>query len=86
MSARVGEVSLEKKVKILELEITADSSEKLLEEYYTYKDELESIYNYITEGIILRSKVDWYEHGERSSKYFLTLTKEIKPNLISGKL
>ena len=51
---------LDKKVKTLELEITADSSEELLEEYHTYKDELESIYNYITEGIILRSKVDWY--------------------------
>ena len=69
---------LEKKVKTLELEITADSSEELLEEYHTYKDELESIYNYITEGIILRSKVDWYEHGERSSKYFLNLEKRNK--------
>ena len=69
---------LEKKVKTLELEITADSSEELLEEYHTYKDELESIYNYITEGIILRSKVDWYEHGEKSSKYFLNLEKRNK--------
>ena len=63
-----------------------DSSEELLEEYHTYKDELESIYNYITEGIILRSKVDWYEHGENFSKYFLNPEKEVKPNLISGKL
>ena len=29
------------------------------------------IYNYITQGIILCSKVDWYEHGEKYSKYFL---------------
>ena len=77
---------LEKKVKTLELEIAAESSEELLEEYHTYKNELESIYDYITEGIILRSKVDWYEHGEKSSEYFLNLEKEIKPNLISGKL
>ena len=49
---------LEKKAKTLELEITADSSEELLEEYHTCKDELESIYNYITEGTILRFKVD----------------------------
>ena len=49
---------LEKKVKMLELEITAESSEELLEEYHTYKNELESIYNYITESIILRSKMD----------------------------
>ena len=52
---------LEKKVKTLE--ITAESSEELLEEYHTYKNELESVYNYITEGIILRSKVDCYERG-----------------------
>ena len=77
---------LEKKVKTLELEITAESIEELLEEYHTYKNELESIYNYITEDIILHSKVEWYEDGEKSSKYFLTLKKEIKPNLISGKL
>ena len=69
---------LEKKVKTLELEITAESSEELLVEYHTYKNELESIYNYITEGIILRSKVDWYEHGEKSSKYFLNLEKRNK--------
>ena len=69
---------LEKKVKTLELEITAESSEELLEEYHTYKNELESVYNYITEGIILRSKVDWYEHGEKPSKYFLNLEKRNK--------
>ena len=71
-----------KKVKTLELEITAESSEELLEEYHTYKNELETIYNYITEGI-LHSKVDRYEHGEKSIKYFLNLEK---PNLRSGKL
>ena len=55
-----GRSFLEKYVKKLELEITSESSEELLEEYYTYKNELESIYNYITEGITLHSKVDWY--------------------------
>ena len=33
---------------------------------------------YITEGNILRSKCDWYEHGEKSSKYFLNLEKRNK--------
>ena len=69
---------MRKKVKTLELEITAESSEELLEEYHTYKNELESIHNYITEGIILRSRVDWYEHGEKSPKYFLNLEKRNK--------
>ena len=32
---------LEKKIGTLELEITAESSDELLEEYHTYKNELE---------------------------------------------
>ena len=31
-----------------------------------------------TEGIILRSKVNWYEHGEKFSRYFLNLEKRNK--------
>ena len=33
----------------------------------------------MTEGIIMRSKTDWYEHGEKSMKYFLNLEKRNKP-------
>ena len=39
---------------------------------------LEALYNYITEGIIMRSKSNWYEFGEKSSKYFLNLEKRNK--------
>ena len=69
---------LEKSQQTLKLEITAESIEELLKEYHTCKNESESIYYYITEGIILRSKVDWYEHGEKSSWYFLNLEKRKK--------
>ena len=69
---------LEKEVKTLKLGIIAESSKELLEEYHPYKNELESIYNYITEAIILRSKVDCYEYGEKSSKHFLNLEKRNK--------
>ena len=41
-------------------------------------NELDTIYDYITEGIILGSKVNWYEHGEKSSKYFFNLEKRNK--------
>ena len=38
--------------------------------------ELEQIYNYITEGSILRTRTDWYEEGAKSmQKYFLNLEK-----------
>ena len=29
-------------------------------------------------GLILRSKANWYEYGEKSSKYFLNLEKRNK--------
>ena len=35
------------------------------------KNELEDLYDYITDGAILKSKVNWYEQGEKSTKYFL---------------
>ena len=71
-------ISLEKMVKRLEISLSTNSNEKLLEEYYKYKNELESIYNFIAERIILCSKASWYEHGEKSSKYFLNLGKRNK--------
>ena len=37
--------------------------------------ELETFYEKKVEGIIIRSRARWYEHGERSSKYFLNLEK-----------
>ena len=36
---------------------------------------LESIYENKVNGIILRSKANWHEKGEKSSKYFLNLEK-----------
>ena len=33
----------------------------------------ENIYDYITRGTILRSRVKWYEEGEKNNKYFLNL-------------
>ena len=66
---------LELRVKVL---ISSNAEETVIQEYYDCKHQLEKIYNYITQGIILRSKVDWYEHGEKSSKYFLNLEKRNK--------
>ena len=37
---------------------------------------MENIYDYFTDGIILRSKAQWYEEDEKASKYFLTLEKK----------
>ena len=39
-------------------------------------NELDEIYDHIAEGIRIRSKCDWYEHGEKSTKFFLNLEKQ----------
>ena len=71
-------LNLEKKVKCLELPISSKSSDELLQEYNKCKNDLDTIYDYITDRIILHSKVNWYEHGEKSSRYFLNLEKRNK--------
>ena len=71
-------VALKTKVRELESIISTNSNDLVIEEYHKCKAELEEIYNYITEGIILRSKTNWYELGEKSTKYFLNLEKRNK--------
>ena len=45
---------------------------KVLEEC---KMNLERFYDKKTEGIIVRSRARWHDHGEKSTKYFLNLEK-----------
>ena len=62
----------------MEHSITGHCDPILLNQLETAKAELDELYNYITEGSILRSKVRWFERGEKSSKYFLGLEKRNK--------
>ena len=68
-------ISLESKLDSLENNITVTSMDLELKQYNSVKQELEQIHNYITEGIILRTRTVWYEEGEKSTKYFLNLEK-----------
>ena len=76
--AREKRKKLEQKVKELESLISTGAEECSLQECNKCKQDLEDFYNYITEGMILRSKTDWYELGEKSTKYFLNLEKRNK--------
>ena len=59
--------------------ICSSSSDYVLKEYHQAKAELEQIADYITEGIILRSRPTWYmQKGEKSAMYFSTLEKHQK--------
>ena len=65
----------------LENMITTNSNEEVITEYNNCNTGAETLYNYITAGIMMRSKSNWYEFGEKSSKYFLNLEKRNKAKL-----
>ena len=74
---------LEGKLKELEQNLNCDEN---LEQYGIYKNELNDIYNDISNGIKIRSKCDWYEFGEKSNKFFLNLeaTQSVVRKVISN--
>ena len=43
--------------------------------YIECKDKLEKYYTRKTKGAIIRSRVKWYEEGEKNTKYFMGLEK-----------
>ena len=47
-----------------------------LSKYISVKNELGVIYHHTTESIDIRSKCDWYEQSEKSTKYFFDLDKQ----------
>ena len=71
-------LELESKVKEFKEQLTTASNDQLFNDYNKCKEKLESLYDYITDGIILRSRATWYEKGEKSTKYFLNLEKRNK--------
>ena len=66
---------LEKSLTELECSLSTNHNNNMLEEYHKCKSELDTLYGYITSGLIIHSKSNWYEQGEKSSKYFLNLEK-----------
>ena len=51
------------------------------EQFESSKLELEKSYDHLADVLILRSKAEWYERGEKRSKYFLTLEKSRKAKM-----
>ena len=46
-----------------------------LSKYSSVKNELDEIYDYIAIGTQIRTKCDWYEHGEKLTKFILNLER-----------
>ena len=68
-----SQCELEKKLKELESNL---NSEPNFNEYTKCKKELELIYERIAGGVRIRSKCQWYEEGEKSTKFFLNFEKK----------
>ena len=75
-------------MKLTDLEglLRTNSTKSIREEYAICQSELDKLYDYITAGIIMYPNSSWYEHGERSSKYFLNLEKRNKAKSHVGTL
>ena len=74
------------KFKVNSYEKIINPSEDELLDLDNAKAELEKIYKHITNGIILRSEAQWYQEGEKASKYFLSLEKNRKAKTCIRKL
>ena len=70
---------LESKFKILEKSLSCD---KNIEKYHKCKADLDEIYEDIAERVKIKSKCQWYEKNEKSTKYFLNRGKSIQKNLL----
>ena len=53
---------------------------ELQEEKSLLKDEIDKFYSDKAEGIKVRAKINWTEHGEKSTKYFFNLEKQRQAN------
>lgn len=72
---RVHYTDIEIEIKRIEEQDDWEENNELTNKHDQLIKELEDRNNYITEGIIIRSKAIWYELGEKNNKYFLTLEK-----------
>ena len=59
----------------LEKQLNEQPSDELLEEYNKGKKLIEDYNNEKAQGAQIRSKVNWTEHGEKNTKFFLNLEK-----------
>ena len=53
-------------------------SKENLDELECLQAEYDQLYDYITQGAIIRYRATWYELGEKNNKYFLNLEKSNK--------
>ena len=63
-------VSLEERLKECQVKCDEDPTPENLNDLEIIQTEYDGHYDYITQGIIIRSRVNWYEQGEKSNNFF----------------
>lgn len=69
---------IESKMKKIENTRDWQQNANLIQEHEKLKQNLNALSDHITRGIIMKSKVTWFEQGEKNTKFFLTLEKKRK--------
>ena len=64
---------LEKKLKNLQVQCDQGPSLENVNKLEILKTEYDLQYEYLVQGVIIRSRARWYEQGEKSNKYVLNL-------------
>ena len=68
------ELILQNKINELQLKLESNpNNSQYLNDLYAAKLSLQKIVHFKTKGAILRSKVRWYDEGERNTRYFFNL-------------
>ena len=60
----------------MEKELASSVTENVKQLLEKNRKELETIIEYKTAGVMLRSKARWIEHGEKNTKYFFNLERQ----------
>ena len=70
---QIIQTNLESRIKTLEQNLKTEGDFNV---YGLCKIELENIYDKKAEGAEIRSKCEWYQHGEKPAKFFFNLEKQ----------
>jgi len=75
---RAKQMNLEKRLKECKNKCDEHPTADNLNDLEILQAESDRHYEYITHVTIIRSRVNWYEQGEKSNKYFLNLENKKK--------
>ena len=75
MERKEKEMNLQKEFAKAKQLFDSDPNTNNANAFNSVKEKLELLYEEKLQGIIIRSRTRWWEHGEKSTKYFLNLEK-----------